>query len=110
MCLNLFDPFFLVTPCLVVAVQPCMERIPKKEAMNCVYTMHLTVICVAADHRASDFLFSSCISYLYNFTILFPTHLYKKCLFQKNPYHVVKQRPIDLFVKLLFLFVCKVQS
>ena len=27
---NIFVPFFLVTPCLVVAVQPCMEWIPIK--------------------------------------------------------------------------------
>ena len=67
-------------------------------------------ICVAADHRASDFLFSSYISYLYNFPILFPTHVYKKCLFQKNPYYIIKQRLIVLFVKLLSLFVCKVQK
>ena len=28
MCLNLFVFLFLVTPCVVVAVQPCMEWIP----------------------------------------------------------------------------------
>ena len=94
----------------MVAVQPCMERIPKKEAMNCVYTMHLTVICVATDHRAINFLFSS---YILTYIILQSCFLHsytKKCLFQKNPYHAVKQRPIVLFVKLLSLFVCKVQS
>ena len=30
-CFNLFVLPFLVTPCLVVAVQPCMERIPIKK-------------------------------------------------------------------------------
>ena len=29
-CFNLFVLLFLVTPCLVVAVQPCMEWIPFK--------------------------------------------------------------------------------
>ena len=30
-CFNLFVLLFLVTPCLIVAVQPCMERIPIKK-------------------------------------------------------------------------------
>ena len=85
------------------------ENPPKRSHELCIYNA-FTVICVATDHRASDFLFSSYISYLFDFKILFPTHLYKKCIFQKNPYHVVKQRHIDLFLKLLSLFVCKVQS
>ena len=30
-CFNLFVLLFLVTPCLIVAVQPCMEKIPIKK-------------------------------------------------------------------------------
>ena len=44
LCFNLFVLLFLVTPCLVVAVQPCMEWIPikkKKGGMKLIFCMQI---------------------------------------------------------------------
>ena len=71
--------------------------------MKCAMSIYISLL---SDHTVSDFLFFSYISFLHNiFTILFPTYLYKKCLFEKNPYYIIKQRLI-VFIFKVIVFIC----